>query len=153
MTTVQLNQPVPDFSLPSTDGKIFTLSACKGKKVILYFYPKDDTPGCTQEGKDFTEHLAEFTRQNTIVVGVSRDTLASHEKFKCKYNYEFPLLSDEDSRVCKLFDVIIKKNMFAKLIFGIERSTFLIDEKGTLRREWRKVSVTGHVEEVLAAIR
>lgn len=153
MAPVQLNKPVSDFSLPSTNGKIFTLSACRGKKVVVYFYPKDNTPGCTQEGKDFTEHLDEFTRLNTIVVGISRDDMASHQKFKCQYNYGFELLSDENETVCQLFDVIIKKNMFAKLIFGIDRSTFLIDEKGILRKEWRKISVTGHVQAVLESVR
>lgn len=153
MSTIQLNQPVSDFSLLSTDGKAFRLSDKKGRKVVVYFYPKDDTPGCTQEGKDFTEHLSEFTRLNTVVVGISRDNLASHQKFKCKYQYGFELLSDEEEKICKPFDVIIKKNMFAKIIFGIERSTFLIDEQGILRKEWRKVSVKGHVMEVLEAVK
>jgi thioredoxin-dependent peroxiredoxin len=119
----------------------------------LYFYPKDSTPGCTLEGQDFRDNIRKFSSRNTCILGVSRDTLSSHEKFKEKQKFPFDLLSDEDEKLCSLFDVIKEKNMYGKKHMGIERSTFLIDEKGFLRNEWRKVKVKDHVEEVLEAIK
>ncbi len=152
MADVKLNKKVPDFSADSTGGE-FRLSDCKGKNVVIYFYPKDSTPGCTLEGQDFRDNIAKFRRNKTVVVGVSRDSLASHEKFKTKQEFPFELLSDRDETLCKLFDVIKEKNMYGKKVMGIERSTFLIDADGKLRREWRKVKVDGHVEDVLEAVR
>ncbi|WP_269208092.1 peroxiredoxin [Thioalkalivibrio sulfidiphilus] len=154
MPQVALNKPVPDFERPATGDKTVRLSDFKGKQhVVIYFYPKDDTPGCTTEGKDFTEQYARLAKQGVAVLGVSRDSLKSHEKFKEKYGFPFDLLSDEDESLCTLFDVIKMKNMYGKQVRGIERSTFLIDKNGVLRREWRKVKVPGHVDEVLEAIK
>ena len=132
----------------------FSLASQQGKKnVVLYFYPKDSTPGCTTEGQDFRDNYAKFKRQNTIVLGVSRDSIKSHENFRSKQKFPFDLLSDEDEILCNLFDVIKMKNMYGKMVRGIERSTFLIDDKGKLRQEWRKVKVADHVDEVLAAVK
>lgn len=152
MPVVQLNKKVPDFSAESTGGT-FRLSDYKGKNVVLYFYPKDNTSGCTREGQDFRDNIAKFRRNKTVVVGVSRDSLASHEKFREKQEFPFELISDKDETLCKLFDVIREKNMYGKKVMGVERSTFLIDGNGKLRREWRKVKVDGHVDEVLEAVR
>lgn len=132
--------------------KKFKLTDYKGKNIVLYFYPKDSTSGCTKEGQAFTEHYQKFQDANTVIIGVSRDSLSSHEKFICKYAFPFPLISDEDETVCKLFDVIKAKKMYGREYMGIERSTFLIDSKSILRKEWRKVKVNGHVEAVLEAI-
>lgn len=153
MSKIVVGQKVPDFSLPSTGDKTFLLSDQAGKKVVLYFYPKDDTPGCTLEGQDFRANHARFRKLNTTILGVSRDSVASHEKFKAKFKFPFELLSDTDEKLCKLFDVIKEKNMYGKKVFGIERSTFLIDEDGVLRKEWRKVKVDGHVGEILDAVK
>ena len=120
---------------------------------MLYFYPKDTTPGCTREGQDFRDSMSKFKRQDTVVLGVSRDSLTSHEKFREKQKFKFDLLSDEDETLCKMFDVIKMKNMYGKKVRGIERSTFLIDKKGKLQNEWRKVKVDGHVDEVLQAVK
>jgi len=139
--------------LPSTGNKILKLSDLKGKNIIIYFYPKDATPGCTIEGQNFRDNIRKFSSRNTIVLGVSRDKINSHEKFKKNQKFPFDLLSDEDETLCKIFDVIKEKNMYGKKFIGIERSTFLIDEKGILRKEWRKVKVKGHVEEVLTALK
>ncbi|WP_090719144.1 peroxiredoxin [Nitrosomonas sp. Nm166] len=144
-----LNQPVNDFILPSTSGKEFSLAANAGKNLVIYFYPKDDTPGCTAEGQDFRNSWHAFTERNCIVVGVSRDSIKSHESFKEKMEFPFELLSDTDETVCKLFNVIKMKNMYGKQVLGIERSTFVIDSEGILRKEWRGVKVPGHVQEVL----
>lgn len=138
-----------DFVLPSTGDKEFSLVANVGKNLVIYFYPKDDTPGCTTEGQDFREHWQAFTEKNCVIVGISRDSIRSHENFKKKMQFPFALLSDEDEKVCKLFDVIKMKNMYGKQVLGIERSTFVIDAKGILRKEWRGVKVSGHVQEVL----
>ena len=143
-----LGKPVPDFSLPGTGGN-FRLKDERGKRLVLYFYPKDNTPGCTQQGSDFRDRYSAFARANCLVYGVSRDSLASHERFKAKMKFPFELLSDEDESACKLFGVMKLKNMYGRKVRGIERSTFLIDEKGLLAREWRGVKVPGHVEEVL----
>lgn len=144
-----LNQPVNDFILPSTGGKEFSLAANAGKNLVIYFYPKDDTPGCTAEGQDFRNNWPAFTEKNCVVVGVSRDNIKSHERFKEKMEFPFELLSDIDEAVCKSFNVIKMKNMYGKQVLGIERSTFVIDTKGILRKEWRGVKVPGHVQEVL----
>ncbi len=131
----------------------FKFSELKGKKVIIYFYPKDNTPGCTCEGEDFRDAYKKFLAEDTVILGVSRDTLKSHEKFQDKYELPFPLLSDSNELLCQAFDVMKEKNMYGKKVRGIERSTFLFDEKGKLLKEWRKVSVEGHVAEVLAMVK
>jgi peroxiredoxin Q/BCP len=125
----------------------------RGKNVVIYFYPKDNTPGCTTEGQDFRDRINTFKRRNTVILGISRDSIKSHENFKAKQAFPFDLLSDAEERACQLFDVIKEKNMYGRKVLGIERSTFLIDAEGVLRREWRKVSVNGHAEEVLEAIK
>lgn len=152
MTTVSLGQPVPNFQLPATGDKALSLSDFAGKKLLLYFYPKDNTPGCTQEGLAFRDHIGQFEALNTAILGVSRDSVKMHEGFKCKQAFPFDLLSDQDEQLCQLFDVIKMKNMYGKQVRGIERSSFLIDENGVLIQEWRKVKVKTHVEEVLQAL-
>ena len=152
MSKIALGKKVPDFTLPATGGKQIRLSALQGKHVVLYFYPKDDTPGCTLEGKDFRDLHADFRRRGAVILGVSRDSLSSHEKFCDKYGLDFDLLSDADEKLCKLFGVIKMKNMYGKQVRGIERSTFLIGKDGVLRLEWRKVRVDGHAAEVLEAV-
>ena len=152
MSTIAIGKAVPNFSIPATGGKSVDLKGLRGKNVVVYFYPRDSTPGCTTEGCDFGSLHEKFLRKNTIILGVSRDSLASHEKFKAKFAFPFDLLSDGDETLCKLFDVIREKNMYGKKVLGIERSTFLIDGEGKLRSEWRKVSVKGHAEVVLAAV-
>ena len=144
-----LGKPVPDFSLPSTGGNAFRLSTARGSKVVLYFYPKDNTPGCTAEGADFRDSYREFRRAGCEVFGISRDSLASHERFKEKMRFPFELLSDPDEAVCQQFRVMKQKLMYGKKVRGIERSTFVIDENGVLAREWRGVKVPGHIQEVL----
>jgi len=153
MNQINIGKPVPNFKLPATGGKDIKLSDLKGKNVVLYFYPKDNTPGCTLEGQNFRDRQAAFSALNTVILGVSRDSVKSHESFKEKQGYNFDLLSDEDEELCKLFDVIKLKNMYGKEVMGVERSTFLIDKKGVLRQEWRKVKVDGHVDEVLEAVK
>ena len=153
MTAVKLNKKVPNFSLPATGQQTITLGKLKGSNIVIYFYPKDSTPGCTREGQDFRDALTKFKRQNTVILGVSRDSLKSHENFKTKQAFKFELLSDNEETLCTLFDVIKIKNMYGKKVRGIERSTFLIDDKGVLRQKWRKVKVDGHVDEVLAAVK
>ena len=148
---VSIGKKIKNFSSPATGDKTISLKELAGKKVILYFYPKDSTPGCTTEGQNFRDAKAKFTRQNTIVLGVSRDSLKRHENFKTKQKFNFDLLSDEDESLCKQFDVIKLKKLYGKEYMGIERSTFLIDENGILLEEWRGVKVKGHVDEVLAA--
>ena len=144
-----LGKAVPDFSLASTDGTTFALSALRGEKLVLYFYPKDNTPGCTAEGADFRDLHSQFRRAGARVFGVSRDSAASHARFKEKMRFPFELLSDPDEAVCKQFGVMKLKNMYGKKVRGIERSTFVVDAKGVLAREWRGVKVPGHVQEVL----
>ncbi|MCG8465542.1 MAG: peroxiredoxin [Xanthomonadales bacterium] len=150
---VEVNQSAPDFSLPATGDQTIALADLQGRRVVLYFYPRDSTPGCTREGQDFRDQYAEFQALNTEILGVSRDSLRAHENFKAKQEFPFELLSDGDETLCQAFDVIKDKNMYGKVVRGIERSTFLIDEKGVLRQEWRKVRVPGHVDAVLAAVR
>ncbi|WP_293007244.1 peroxiredoxin [Nitrosomonas sp.] len=149
---LEINLAVEDFTLPSTGDKEFSLANCTGKNVIIYFYPKDDTPGCTIEGQDFRDNWHLFTEMNCIIVGVSRDSIKSHEGFKAKMKFPFELLSDADEKVCDLFGVMKMKNMYGKQVRGIERSTFVIDTQGVLRKEWREVKVPGHVQEVLEFI-
>ena len=144
-----LGKAVTDFSLASTDGTTFTLSARRGEKLVLYFYPKDDTPGCTAEGADFRDLHGQFRRAGARVFGVSRDCLASHERFKAKMRFPFELLADPDEAACKQFGVMKMKNLYGKKVRGIERSTFVVDGKGLLAREWRGVKVPGHIQEVL----
>lgn len=146
---VILNQPVENFVLPSTGGVEFSLANQLGNAVVIYFYPKDDTPGCTAEGIDFRDHWSVFAEKNCVIVGISRDTLSAHEKFKTKMQFPFKLLSDTDEKVCEQFGVMKMKNMYGKQVRGIERSTFVIDVQGILRKEWRGVKVPGHVLEVL----
>ena len=154
MTSVPLTGlAAPDFSATATTGLHFALSAQRGKNLVLYFYPKDNTPGCTAEGQAFTALHGSFTLANTVIYGVSRDTLKSHEGFKAKMGFAFELIADPDETVCKLFGVMKMKNMYGKQVRGIERSTFLIDVNGRVAREWRGVKLAGHVEEVLEAAR
>ncbi|MGB8338932.1 MAG: peroxiredoxin [Burkholderiales bacterium] len=148
-----LNQSIPDFELPATGGQRFKLSAMHGYPLVIYFYPKDDTPGCTTEGMQFRDLHTEFSKLKCTVFGVSRDDLKSHEKFKSKMSFPFELLSDEEEIACKIFNVIKMKNMYGKQVRGIERSTFIIDKDGQLRKEWRGVSVPGHAQQVLEAVK
>ena len=145
---VAVGNTVPDFTAASTGGE-FSLSAHRGSNVVLYFYPKDNTPGCTNEGTDFGERIYAFRKASTVVLGVSRDSMKSHENFKAKLGFPFELISDPDEALCTLFDVIRMKNMYGKQVRGIDRSTFVIDAAGNLAREWRGVKVPGHVDEVL----
>ncbi len=149
MTSITIGTAVPDFEASSTGDKTIKLSELQGRFVLLYFYPKDSTPGCTLEGQSFRDHIEKFAALNTIILGISRDTLRSHENFKCKQAFPFDLLSDENEALCELFDVIKMKNMYGKQVRGIERSTFLINPDGILVKEWRKVKVKGHTEEIL----
>ena len=152
MAKISLGKAVPNFTGMISKDSIFDLSDYKGQNIVIYFYPKDSTPGCTKEGEDFRDSFESFKKNNAVIMGVSRDSVSSHEKFSNKYNFPFKLISDEDEKVCKLFDVIKEKNMYGRKYMGIERSTFLIDQKGILVNEWRKVRVKGHVEEVLEAL-
>jgi len=144
---------IPDFELSSTSGKQFRLSDIKSKYLVIFFYPKDDTPGCTNESQQFRDLYSEFVQAGCEIVGISRDSLKSHEKFKEKYNLPYDLLSDTDEVVCELFGVIKMKNMYGKQVRGIERSTFILDQGGKLYKAWRGVRVPGHAEEVLTFIR
>jgi peroxiredoxin Q/BCP len=148
---VAIDQPVADFEVPATSGQTVSLAALKGKQVVIYFYPKDSTPGCTTEGQGFRDQYPQFVAANTVVFGVSRDSLKSHENFKCKQQFPFELISDKDEALCQLFDVIKLKKLYGKEYMGVDRSTFLIDQHGVLRQEWRGVKVPGHVDAVLAA--
>ncbi len=153
MTTVQLGKPVPDFQLPSTGDTTFSLSAHKGSNIVIYFYPKDNTPGCTLEGQNFRDHIAEFEAHDTLIFGISRDSVKVHENFKAKHNFPFDLLSDAEEKACKLFDVLHLKKNYGREYMGIVRSTFLIDKEGVLQQEWRKVKVKEHLAEVLDAVK
>lgn len=146
---VAIDQSVSDFQIPATSDKTVALSDLKGKQVVIYFYPKDSTPGCTTEGQGFRDHYAQFQAANTEVFGVSRDSLKSHENFKAKHGFPFELLSDKDEALCQLFEVIKLKKLYGKEYLGVDRSTFLIDKDGVLRHAWRGVKVPGHVEAVL----
>lgn len=151
MTTITIGQPIPDFRAEQTGPEPFQLSQLQGQQLVIYFYPKDNTPGCTTEGQAFRDLYPQFQQANTVVVGVSRDSLRTHTNFKTKHAFPFELISDSDEAVCKLFDVIKLKKLYGKEHLGIERSTFLVDRQGVLRQEWRKVKVKDHVPEVLAA--
>ena len=149
--SVEIGQPVADFSATATGDTSVTLAELRGKQVVIYFYPKASTPGCTTEGGDFRDRKPAFDAANTVILGVSRDGLRAQENFKAKQDFNFDLISDKDENVCTLFDVIKLKKMYGKEHLGIERSTFLIDKEGKLANEWRGVKVPGHVDEVLAA--
>ncbi len=153
MSKAQIGRVAPNFKLASTSGNEFVLKDVRGSHVAIYFYPKDNTSGCTREGCDFKAQHLKFKRRNVVIVGISRDSLASHQRFKEKFAFPFQLLSDPDELACRAFDVIKEKNMYGRKFMGIERSTFLVDEQGKLRNEWRKVTVKGHVEEVLDAVK
>ncbi|MBN8462366.1 MAG: peroxiredoxin [Dechloromonas sp.] len=148
-----LDTRVPDFSLPATGGPDFSLTAQAGKVVVLYFYPKDSTPGCTSEAQQFRDLYPQFVAVDAVILGISRDSVKSHENFKAKQSLPFELGSDADEAVCNVFSVMKMKNMYGKQVRGVERSTFVIDRNGILRREWRGVKVPGHAEEVLAFVR
>lgn len=153
MTDLKIGNKAPDFSLPATSGNKIKLSKLQGSNVVLYFYPKDNTPGCTLEGNDFSKHYNSFYKAETIILGISKDTIKSHQSFKTTQCFPFELLADEDEKVCNLYDVIKDKNMYGKTVRGIERSTFLIDKTGKIVNIWRKVTVEGHVKEVLDAVK
>jgi peroxiredoxin Q/BCP len=153
MENINLNGKVPNFELEGTNNLSFNLSSFLGKYIVIYFYPKDSTPGCTNEGIDFTENINKFKKMNVEIFGVSRDTIKSHENFKAKYNFPFELLSDPQEIACNLFNVIKMKNMYGKKVRGIERSTFLINPEGKLINEWRGVKVNGHIEEILEVLK
>lgn len=151
MSAPRINRVVADFTADATGDKKIRLKDLRGKNVVIYFYPKDSTPGCTTEGRDFSALHAKFKRAGTVILGVSRDSIASHEKFKEKQGFKFDLLSDPDEKLCRKFDVIHEKSLYGRKFMGVVRSTFLIDADGKLRAEWRKVKVAGHAEEVLEA--
>lgn len=150
---LSVGQKAPDFTVSIDDGSEFRLSDHLGQKVLVYFYPKDDTPGCTTEACDFRESMQEFNQLNCKIIGISRDSTAQHVKFKQKYNLNFPLGSDETGRVCSLYDAWAEKSMFGKKYFGVVRCTFLIDEKGEIMHIWSKVSVAQHIKEIIAVLR
>ncbi len=152
MSTLDVGRKAPQFTLDGTGGS-WSLRGAAGSPLVLYFYPRDNTPGCTQEGADFAAAFGQFKKAKTAIFGISADSLAAHEKFKAKMQFPFELLSDPDNQVCKLYDVIQEKSMYGKKFMGIERSTFLIDGKGVLREVWRKVKVNGHAAAVLAAVK
>ncbi|MGB5577961.1 MAG: peroxiredoxin [Woeseiaceae bacterium] len=153
MSAPKLNRVVANFTAEATRNKTIRLKDLRGQKVVLYFYPKDSTAGCTTEGRDFGQLHARFRRQKTVILGVSRDSIASHEKFREKQGFPFDLISDPDEKLCKAFDVIQEKSLYGRKFMGVVRSTFLIDADGKLRKEWRKVKVKGHAEEVLEAVK
>lgn len=150
--TLHVGDNAPDFSLLSDQGQLVSLESLRGKKVVLYFYPKDNTPSCTREACDFRDNINRFATNDTVILGLSKDSPAKHQKFKEKYNLSFPLLADENGDVCQAYGVINKKSLFGNTFLGIQRSTFLIDEKGIIRAIWRKVKVAGHIEQVLTEL-
>jgi peroxiredoxin Q/BCP len=149
---LNIGDTAPDFSVLSDEEKTVTLSEFKGKPVVLYFYPKDDTPGCTIESCDFRDSLSRLENHGVVVLGISRDDVKSHKKFKEKYNLNFPLLADTDENICTLYNVIVEKNMYGKKVRGVDRSTFLIDAQGKITHIWRSVKVEGHVDEILSTL-
>lgn len=153
MSAPRLNRVVGNFNAEATRGKTIQLKELRGQNVVIYFYPKDNTSGCTLEGQDFRDLHAKFRRRKTVILGVSRDSLASHEKFRDKQTFPFDLISDPDEALCKQFDVIHEKTLYGRKFMGVVRSTFLIDAAGKLRGEWRKVKVKGHAAEVLGAVK
>ena len=152
MSEVEINKQVPEFSGLATNNTDFKLSDYKGKNILLYFYPRDNTPGCTQEGKEFRDNYQIFKDKNVEVFGISRDGIKAHENFKAKYEFPFELISDKDEQICHLFDVIKEKKLYGKTHMGIERSTFLIDSNGELIMQWRKVKLKIHLQQVLDEI-
>lgn len=150
---ISIGQKAPDFTLPTDEGKTFRLSDYLGQKVVIYFYPKDDTPGCTTEACDFRESMEQFNQLNCKVIGISRDSIASHVKFKEKYELNFPLGSDEDGAVCKLYGTWAEKSMFGKKYFGVNRCTFLVNEQGNIQFIWPKVSVSSHIKDILKLLK
>jgi peroxiredoxin Q/BCP len=150
--SIAVGKKIPAFSLPATGGKTFRSKDALGSKLVIYFYPRDNTTGCTSEGEAFRDSYAKFRKAGALIVGVSPDTLASHEKFKGKYEFPFDLLADVEREVCSRFDVIREKSMYGRKFMGVERSTFLFDSQGVLQREWRKVKVPGHAQQVLEAV-
>lgn len=153
LMTIAIGQSIPDLTCPATGGQTIRLTDFRGRKLVLFFYPKANTPGCTQEGQDFREAAAEFAAANTAILGVSRDSQRAQDNFKAKYDFPFELLADTDETLCQAFDVIKLKKMYGRQSLGVERSTFLIDAEGVLRQEWRGVKVAGHVDKVLSAAR
>ena len=149
---MKIGSKIKNFKAEITGINEFNLSDYSGKNIVIYFYPRDNTPGCTSEGEDFRDNFKSFKKKNTLIFGVSKDSIQSHENFKAKYNFPFELLSDPDEKICKIFDVIKEKSMYGKKYMGIERSTFLINEKGKLIKEWRKVKVKDHASDVLSSI-
>lgn len=152
MTELKAGIAAPLFTAPADGGRTIRLSDFKGKKIVLYFYPKDDTPGCTTESCAFRDNIKEFENQNVQIIGISKDTPESHDKFREKYGLNFPLVSDIDGKICEAYGVWVEKNMYGKKSMGIERSTFLIDEQGKIAKIWRKVKVENHLEEVKQAL-
>ena len=152
MSQVETGKKVPGFSGQATSDINFKLSDYKGAPLLIYFYPRDNTPGCTQEGKDFRDHYSVFEKKGIVIFGLSRDSVKVHENFKAKHEFPFDLISDKEETICQLFDVIKEKKLYGKVHMGIERSTFLIDNKGTLVKEWRKVKVKEHIAQVLESI-
>ena len=152
MSIVELNQTISDFTCATTANEAMTLTSLKGSNIVIYFYPKDNTPGCPQEGQEFRDNYAEFQAANTVIFGVSRDSIRVHTNFKAKHAFPFELISDPDESLCKQFDVIKLKKLYGKEYMGIERSTFLINTDGVLIKEWRKVKVKNHVADVLASV-
>ena len=151
--SISIGDNIPNLTVATTKNNELSLSELQGKKLVLYFYPKDNTPGCTQEGKDFTEHYQEFQKLNTEILGVSKDSLKKHNNFIEKYDFPFDLIADTEEELCQAMDVIKEKSMYGKKYMGIERSTFIFNEKGVLIHEFRKIRVKGHIEEVLAALK
>ncbi len=149
---IQIGETVPEFKFPVTHNKWVVLSALRGYNIVLYFYPKDDTPGCTVEAEEFRDAWEDFKAEHCVLLGVSRDSISSHEKFCSKYNLPFPLISDTEGELCTMFDVIKNRMMYGRETRGIERSTFLLDRNGVLRKEWRKIKAEGHAEQVLFAV-
>ncbi len=151
--SLKIGDALPDLTLPATGGQDIKLRSFKGKALVIYFYPKDSTPGCTLEGQDFSALQPKFAKAGAQILGVSRDSVKSHDNFCAKYGFTFPLLSDKDETACKAFDVIREKSLYGRKYLGVDRSTFLFDSKGVLRNEWRSVKVKGHAEAVLAAVK
>jgi len=151
--SVEAGKKAPDFTAPTDGGKKLKLSDLRGEPVVLYFYPKDDTPGCTTEACGFRDALPDFSKVKAQVIGVSRDSVARHDKFKQKYDLPFPLVSDEDGKICEKYGTWVEKSLYGRKYMGIDRATFLIDKTGTVARVWRKVKVSGHVAEVLEAVK
>ncbi len=152
MTTLKIGDKAPDFTLPKDGGGTITLSALKGQKVILYFYPKDDTSGCTKEACSFNENLKPLEKLNAAVIGISKDSVKSHDKFKAKYGLTFPLVSDENNTVCEQYGTWVEKSLYGRKYMGIDRVTFLIDEQGVIAQIWPKVKVEGHTQEIMEAL-